>query len=483
MLKLQYQQQISIVAITKDNAPWGSIATQTTSVVAGAFAFDAADYVPDQHLVDFDLEISGDGKEIWNSTFSLIVNAPELIAGNVSVDDSQGGNDNGLLDPGETADIILTVDNAGHSEAFDANSTLITTAPEVTINTGSVSSGNISEGGSVNVVFNVSVEANVTSGTSVNFEFDMIAGSYSTAKDFALVIGQIPLLIVDLDGNTNSADKLVACSNSIGIGHEYYTSFPADLSRYASIFVCLGTYSDNHTLSNGEGQNLADFLDAGGRIYMEGGDTWYYDDPTPVHSYFNINGLEDGSGDLGTIMGQTGTFTEGMSYTYSGDNNWIDHISAVPPAFDIFKNQSPQYTCAIAFDAGSYRTIGSSFEFGGLADGQNTKDDLLIEYLMFFDIGGFVGIDDATQTDLGINIYPNPAKDVLHYNISIEGTENVNAGIYNATGQKIMDVANNLSVNKNHKSEINLANISPGIYYFIIKTDTQQQSHKLVIIK
>ena len=43
-------------------------------------------------------------------------------------------------------------------------------------------------------------------------------------------------------------------------------------------------------LAHAEGQALADYLNAGGMIYMEGGDTWYYDDPTPVHAMFNING-------------------------------------------------------------------------------------------------------------------------------------------------------------------------------------------------
>ncbi len=471
------------VTITDDYAQWGSIATQATSMLEDAFAFDAADNVPDQHLVDFNLEISGNGKELWNTSFSLIFNAPELIAGNISIDDSQGGNGNGLLDPGEDADIIITVDNIGHSQTVDASSILETLIPEITINTGSVSSGNIPEGGSVDVAFNVSVSANVVSGTSVEFSFEMNAGSYSATKNFTLVIGQVPVLIVDLDGNTNSADKFVDCCDNLNVGHEYYDYFPANLSKYASIFVCLGIYSDNHSLSNAEGQALADYLIAGGKLYMEGGDTWAYDDPSPVHSYFNIEGLEDGSGDLGNILGQTGTFTETMAYVYNGDNNWIDHLAAIPPAFEIFKNHSPQYVNAVAFDAGGYRTIGSSFEFGGLEDGQFSKDELMVEYLEFFEVGNFVGVEDITQTEFGIEIYPNPANDILHFNINVAGTENISAGIYNATGQMVMDIASKLSVSESYSSEITTAELSPGIYYFILKSDTQQQTHKLIIIK
>ncbi len=119
---------------------------------------------------------------------------------------------------------------------------------------------------------------------------------------------------------------------------------------------------------------------------MEGGDTWYYNPKTPVHTMFKINGgVSDGSGDLSTINGQTGTFTEGMSFTYNGDNNWIDRIEPIAPAVKIFQNQSPSYGTAVAYDAGTYKTIGASHEFGGLTDGASTKVALMEEYMNFLD--------------------------------------------------------------------------------------------------
>jgi hypothetical protein len=165
--------------------------------------------------------------------------------------------------------------------------------------------------------------------------------------------------------------------------------FPAAVDVYSTIFVCLGIYSDNHVLTSGEGQMLADFLNNGGNLYMEGGDTWYYDDQTAVHPMFNINAESDGSSDLSTIAGQPGTFTEGMSFSYSGDNSWIDHISPISPAMLILENQSPVYGTGVAHDAGIYKTIGASHEFGGLADGSSpsTKEELVAAYLEFFGIG------------------------------------------------------------------------------------------------
>ena len=55
----------------------------------------------------------------------------------------------------------------------------------------------------------------------------------------------------------------------------------------------------------------------------------------------------DGTSDLGNILGQAGTLAEGMTFTYSGDNSWIDHLTNIAPAQLIFKNQSPDYGCAV----------------------------------------------------------------------------------------------------------------------------------------
>ena len=121
---------------------------------------------------------------------------------------------------------------------------------------------------------------------------------------------------------------------------------------------------------------------------MEGGDTWYFDSQTMVHPMFHIVPIEDGSSDLSTLSGASGTFSNGMSFLYNGENQYIDKLATGNQSFILFNNQSPDYTAAIAYDAGTYKTIGTSFEFAGLTDGTfpSTKNNLMQEYLNFFGI-------------------------------------------------------------------------------------------------
>jgi hypothetical protein len=200
------------------------------------------------------------------------------------------------------------------------------------------------------------------------------------------IVEPIPVFIFEPDPTPLSGDDIADGLDALGMTYDTSTELPENCNLYRSIFVCLGIFSNNHQLTADEGQALAQFLDNGGQLYMEGGDTWFYDPVTAVHPYFNINGLSDGSGDAGPIEGAVGTFTEGMYFQYVGENNWMDRLAPIGGAFPIFTNVTPAYINGIAYDGGGYRTVGTSFEFGGLVDGSSpsTKQELLEQVLEFF---------------------------------------------------------------------------------------------------
>ena len=382
------------VTITDDFENYGNIAPESTATVVDGFAFDVANDIPDGHFVLFNVSAT-DGTSVWESNFSIEGHAPFIELGEVVVLDPSGNN-NGKIDPGETVDILIDVNNTGTSDAYNVIGELLISDPYVVINSSTQNYGNIAAGETMQQSFNVTADMSTPAGHIANFDINMSADLGITGTgEFILVIGQIPVLILDLDPNHSSGPKMQTSISNLGVSSEIVTTFPSDLNLYSSVFVCLGIYSSNHVLSSTQGQALASYLNNGGMLYMEGGDTWYYDPSTAVHSMFNINPQADGTGDLGTVLGQAGTFTEGMNYNYSGENSWIDRIGAIAPAEVIFENQSPNYGCGVAYDEGSYSTIGSSYEFGGLTDGASTKDELMEQYLIFFGItpGG-----DVTQS-------------------------------------------------------------------------------------
>jgi hypothetical protein len=174
-------------------------------------------------------------------------------------------------------------------------------------------------------------------------------------------------------------------------------AYPNPLTDYDAIFVLVGIYSNNYRFPSGSAEetSLVNYLDRGGNLYMEGGDIWCYDStPATLKSYFGVIEESDGGDDLSVVTGVTGTFADGLSFAYTGENNDIDRLGATPPALELFINDSMGYGCTVAHDAGSYRTIAASYEFGGLVDGAppSTRQQLMERYLTFFGLAPFNGL-------------------------------------------------------------------------------------------
>ncbi|MCF7923366.1 MAG: choice-of-anchor J domain-containing protein, partial [Candidatus Marinimicrobia bacterium] len=160
---------------------------------------------------------------------------------------------------------------------------------------------------------------------------------------------------------------------------------PADVG-YSGIFVCLGMYDNgNYVLdpNSGEVSALVNYAAAGYPLYMEGGDTWAFDPPTPIHAFFGIDGLSDGDeADLTTVEGET--LLDGIDLAYHGNNNWVDHLAPLGYDAVVFHtNPADGEVCGIGNLTPGANTIGNSFEFGGLVDSIGTVSELLAQYLEF----------------------------------------------------------------------------------------------------
>ncbi|MBN2174159.1 MAG: hypothetical protein JW731_08510, partial [Bacteroidales bacterium] len=377
------------ITLTDNSENYGNIPAGSSQNITNGFSLEIADDIPDQHIVNFEIEVSANDKALWNSNFSITVNAPSLFVGYIMIDDAVGGNGNGILDPGENVTIYVETNNEGHSPTPETSASLSCSNPYVGILNSPINLGIIDANSAQQAAFEIQIAPGATAGSAAAFNFTATGGNYSTNVPFSEVIGKIPVLVVDLDENHSSGPAILTAIQNNGVTAEYVTSLPADLSLYSSLFICVGIYSNNYVIGSTEGATISNFINAGGKVYLEGGDVWYYDPTISGYNFdplFGINPTADGSGDMATLQGLSGTFTAGMSFIYNGENNWMDHIEAISPAFKIFQNSSPSYGAAVAYDQGTYRTIGVNFEFGGLVNGSSpsTKDELMFEYLFFF---------------------------------------------------------------------------------------------------
>ncbi len=392
--------------ITDSLVNLGNIEPNGLISLTGVFEISLSEALPEGYHVSFRIEAT-DGTDVWKSNFTIKGHAPVLEIAGFMVSDPDGNN-NGQFDPGETVQLSVFTKNTGSSAAFDLEGVLHCNNPYITVLTAHPQPfGEIAPQQIVSAVFEVTADEHTPAGYLAAFMLDLSAAMGITASgQFDVTVGLIPVLIVDLDGNKNSGDTIKAAVTQLGLFSEKMNGFPDNLSLYSSVFVCLGVYNHNYTLTQAQGQLLADYLNAGGRLYMEGGDTWFYDPATPVHEMFGIIGVADGSGDLSTISGDENSFCAGLSFQYNGDNNWIDRLEPTNGAKVVFTNQPPEYHCAISRIGNGYKTIGSSFEFGGV-NPDSTRLEVMQKYLEYFDItmpaslecNLYALVDDICQRD------------------------------------------------------------------------------------
>jgi len=85
------------------------------------------------------------------------------------------------------------------------------------------------------------------------------------------------------------------------------------------------------------------------------------------------------------------------------------------------------------------------------------------------------GVIQYTATEAEVNIYPNPADDVVY--ISVSSGQILAIAVYSLTGQLAMQQV----INRSKETDIDISHIRQGMYLLLINTDTGRYHKKIVI--
>lgn len=231
----------------------------------------------------------------------------------------------------------------------------------------------------------------------------------------AALAQQPKILILGLDRNLeDSGDNVYSSAPVIqtllaGLGYtdvtlvrvamsDHTTLASFDYTPYTLVFVCnaMIVFSPyNHVFNTAEGQQLVNYLNLGGRVYMEGGDVWYQDpafnSAYNFRSAFGVASTTQASDSLYTVKGKASTFLSGLQFSYNTSyDGFRDVITGSGGGLTVMENYSnagtPVVTGAVvAYKPLWYRTIASDFRFAGLTDGSgsNTRSNLLQQYVNY----------------------------------------------------------------------------------------------------
>ena len=194
----------TFVTLTDDFESYATIPGEYgTTYIADAFGFKVSPNTPDQHRIHFQLNIHGTDKwdTTWVSNFNLTTHAPEVGYVSVVVNDASGNN-NGILDPGETAELVVTVVNDGSGQASDIVANLSETDPNVTVDDDYGYIGFVDSTGGTGDnsgdAFVVTASSSTVMGYELTFDLTITgAGNYFRVLHFDFVVGDREALYTD----------------------------------------------------------------------------------------------------------------------------------------------------------------------------------------------------------------------------------------------------------------------------------------------
>ncbi len=344
---------------------------------------------------------------------------PELrleVLGIEVVDD----NGDGSLEAGEGAEIIVTLRNYSHLASSPAVTlTLQTDSPYVEIiDESMVVSVTADMKAVLPSTFSIRVVQEAPSGSiSLSLAAEASGASVSSHSelDFTVLVAGGGLLVWE---GTEAAptfsgqylrDELV----SRGFDVTYVTGeFPPGLVGFDGAFLSFGNAGldpDGPPYSARLDENwkvdaIKNYLERGGRLFLEGSDTLGYDiyeivDRTDLLPLFGLEGGVDGdeTHEIDSLDGHAGALTEGMRFNQTDQNpvGWID-IYTVSTGAEAFTESD--YGVVAVQHAGRYgqRTFCFAYTIAELVDGSTTRGDVLDAMIEFFDFGS-VGPTQRTR--------------------------------------------------------------------------------------
>ncbi|MFC2102157.1 T9SS type A sorting domain-containing protein [Bacteroidota bacterium] len=343
------------VTLTDSTESYGTMEADEIKVVPDGYAFRVSDTIPDGIKVKFYVTVSSPDTS-WQSHFSIESHAPALHITKLVIDDESGGNNNGKLDPGETAEVRVTTANWGDFPCLNTYGLLFCESPYITIHTDSSYLDTIVILGPKTAVFTLSVDDEAPTGVGIFLNYKAVSGLYHADASFLQTIG-----IVVEDWETNSFNKFPWRNT----GNKPWTL--TTINPYEGIY-CAATFELDDYQSSILDVDYTAGVDDSISFYRRVSSEPDYDF---LHFYIDGNLMGSWSGDVawGRVVFPVSAGDHNFKWRYAKDiylgvgldKAWVDFIDFPPPVL-------PEV------DAGSDGTVceGAAYQLNGLASGQDS---------------------------------------------------------------------------------------------------------------
>jgi len=409
------------ITITDNTQIYGDILAGANNNQLNAYSFAVQNNIVDMSPATFTVNITDNNGGSWTSNFTVFLHAPALQATKIIVNDASGNAD-GFLDPGETADLIISTKNTGHAPTVITLSSLASVFPGLTLNNTSANLGIIAPAATTDATFNVSLSNSASLGSTISLDFAAIAGAYSAQHAYMLPVGKVS---EDFESNsfgtfawTQSGDVPWTISN---------------VTPYEGIYC-----AKSGLITDSQSSTLSVTME----VISEDSISFF----RKVSSEFNYDFLQ-------FFVDQT------KVQEWSGNVPWQKVAYLISPGL---------HTFSWKYMKDDYMTSGS--------------DAAWIDYILFPPVN--LGITGIATPNAGndIKLYPNPANDQVNLEIKLQKASNVLITITDILGNEVggQALATTLTAGTHHV-KLGTSELKSGVYLMKIKQGNNVETRKLII--
>lgn len=404
------------VTITNADASFGDINGNSTEMLEAAFSFSVSNDVENMTQLPFEITMVSSDNE-WVNTFNIIAFAPEFSLTSFAVND-EAGNNNGRLDPGETAIFSITVVNDGGSSSSNLMTALSTDSDFIQINNANQELAALNPDGQVIVNFEIVVNETAQTGDLAHLIFNLSAGNYGAYMSYQLPIG---LQVEDWESGGFSQ-------------YEWYSEGNAPWTLVSS-----PAYEGDFAAQSGSiGDSQSSSMKIDLNVVNADSISFFYKVSSEV-DFDYLRFLID----------------ENEMNKWSGEAEWSRAIFAVTPGLHTF---TWSYTKDVSVS--------------------NGQDKAWVDYIVFPAMGLISKTSSITE-NFQLNLYPNPVTELAHLQFQNENSQNIIVQLIDPLG-KTRDLFNQKYAVGIQNIDINLSDLDSGMYTVIIIGEYSSSSIKFI---
>ena len=432
------------LTIIEGTGSFESLEPEATVQISG-FRYSIAEGVPDGTRFTINTTAVC-GNDTWEGR--TVITAGEAVL------EFNGLTTPGGFVPGETISITASFKNTGHYKATNAIAHIASTSDYVSFENDTIEVGTLDPTGIATCVFNVTIDADCPMTEQLPLTFTLNADGDLMAEGTGVI--------------KNACNVVFELSDSYGDGWN---------GNYLNVSFSDGTPAQSLTIQDGSSANYVIEIGNGVHVTL----TWtmgqwptecsfvvHYEDGDVICQASSPNGTYSFDFDCNCAVGApVGNFdpvedlqaeaTEtGVTLAWNAPEGAINYI-IYRNGIEIAQTTETTYTDNIISKDGFY-TYCIVAEY---AEGVSVPDCVIVEFL-----------DAIIENEAEFAIYPNPVNNTLYVS---SGNTDFSYEMFNGMGQKVA------SGNATGNAQINVNDMTKGIYFLRLTTGTQVRMEKVVV--